>query len=247
MDPCIGADTRNQPRVRHFGLSPNSELCMDPLRIKGQYIPFPLSERLVGATKADFEMVVARYDENIQWSDAYMAFRTVYNKGAAMPDTIPLENKGHLADTILRHIITRYDSLAACTFFCHGGINYREDQKISFAEFLKFVSTNPTHLKYLKPLEGGHLPETSDRFNGYYQTAKEVFKHLYGEAYRPDFPWAAGKWISVGRDRILQRPLAFYEKMLAWILAPHEGQEPSQAIYRTRGIYIERFILKAWL
>ena len=216
---------------------------MEP-RLKGQCVPFPLSVALSKATKSDFEMVIARYDENIQWSDSYAAFRTVYNKGAPMEGTVPLENKGHLADTILRHIITRYDSLAACTFFCHGGINYREDQLISFAEFPRFISTDPKHLKYLKRND---LPETSDRFNGYRQTAKEVFKILYDEHYKPTFPWAIGKWISVGRDRIRQRPLAFYEKMLAWVLAPDEGKEPSQHIYRTRGIYIERFILKAFL
>ena len=27
-------------------------------------------------------MVIARYDEDISWSDNYKAFRTVYNKGA---------------------------------------------------------------------------------------------------------------------------------------------------------------------
>jgi len=213
-------------------------------RLKGQYIPFPLAKSVANATKADFEMVIARYDENIQWSDLYTTFRTVYNKGEPLAETIPLENKGHLADTILQHIITRYDSLASCTFFCHGGINYREDQKISFEEFPKFVSTDPNHLHYLKRRD---LPETSERFNGYHQTAKEVFKYLYSEQYTPNFPWAFGKWISVGRDRIRKRPRAFYEKMLAWVLAPHEGKEPSQVIYRTRGIYIERFILKALL
>ena len=37
---------------------------------------------LDGKTKRDFEMVIARYDEDISWSDNYKAFRTVYNKGA---------------------------------------------------------------------------------------------------------------------------------------------------------------------
>ena len=35
---------------------------------------------------------------------------------------IKLENKGHLADTILRHIIKNYDNLADVTFFTHGSL-----------------------------------------------------------------------------------------------------------------------------
>jgi hypothetical protein len=217
-----------------------------PQRQKGGITPFPLSGELDAGTttKKDFEMVIARYDENIQWSDSYAAYRTVYNKGESLADAIPLENKGHLAGTIFHHIIQNYDCLASCTFFCHGGINYRPDQQISVNEFYKFVSTNPKYLHYLK---GFDLPKADGRFYNYSQTAKEVYEYLYEEKYKPTFPWAPGTWISVGRDRIRQKPIEFYEKIFAWIMSPYEGEEPSLTLYRTRDIYLERFILKAWL
>src|SRR3990170_7362256 len=94
--------------------------------------PFKYLTVLDEKSKKDFEIVIARYDEDISWSDNYKNFRTIYNKGDAIPgyEYITLENKGHLADTILRHIIDNYDNLSTVTFFCHGSFNYRDDQLI---------------------------------------------------------------------------------------------------------------------
>ena len=54
----------------------------------------------------------------------------------------------------------------------------------------------------------------------------------------------AGKWISVSKENIRKTPKAFYQKMLEFVLKDYNGETPSQHIYRTRGIYIERFILQ---
>ena len=211
--------------------------------------PFSFQASLVKKTKANFEMVIARYDEDISWSDNYKEFRTVYNKGGSVDyEAIPLENVGHLADTMLRHIIDRYDTLADVTFFTHGSFNYRKDQIIKeegpcdrlWSDFIK------TDLDTLVYIPRSDLPAVSERAYDYSETFGEVYQRFFSRPYARDFEWACGKIMSVSRGHIHSRSKAFYQAMLDWILSPYEGGAPSQHVYRTRGIYIERFILHAF-
>jgi hypothetical protein len=75
------------------------------------------------------EIVVARYNENIDWlSELPVSWQIiVYNKGAAnisqhildLPNitVIPLENVGREAGTYIYHMMTQYNSLADITIF----------------------------------------------------------------------------------------------------------------------------------
>ena len=215
-----------------------------PKRLQSFTPPFRYLTKLNGKTKEDFEIVVARYDEDIGWSNNYKAFRTVYNKGDDHNkyDYIKLENKGHLADTILRHIVNRYDSLATVTFFTHGAFNYRGDQTIRetkpcHALWQDFVSTDGNHLMYID----GHNQIAHDPTN-----MRRLYERFFKEPYNNRIVWAQGKWMSVGKRHILSRSKSFYQDMLDWVLSPYKGEEPSQNMYRTRGIFIERFILQAF-
>lgn len=196
-------------------------------------------------------MVVARYDESITWTNEYALFRTVYNKGKndLECDSIPLENKGHLADTILRHILRNYDTLADVTFFCHGAINYRGDQIIrdgpdSDQQWSNYITTHPNSLVYISRDD---LFRRDEIIGDCKEKVSEVYSMFYEGRYSNSFPWACGLWISVGRDRIRQQPLEFYRKMHQWVLSPENGEEPSQKLYRDRGMHIEKFLLKAFL
>jgi hypothetical protein len=221
-----------------------------PIRLRTFTPPFAYLNRLDGKTKEDFEIVIARYDEDIGWSDNYKAFRTVYNKGNEHDkyDYITLENKGHLADTILRHIVDRYDNLATVTFFTHGAFNYRRDQTIRenwpcCALWRNFVSTEANHLMCIKQ---GLALDYMDSWYNYPESVGSVYERFFKEPYNKQISWARGKWLSVGKRHILSRSKSFYQDMLDWVLSPYEGKEPSQHIYRTRGIFIERFILHAF-
>jgi hypothetical protein len=216
-------------------------------RLTTQTPPFAFQKSLIGKTKANFEMVIARYDEDISWSDNYKEFRTVYNKGGPVDyEAIPLENVGHLADTILRHIISRYDTLADVTFFTHGSFNYRKDQIIKeqgpcHRLWSDFINTDSA-LVYISRRD---LPAATEKAYDYTETFGDVYERFFLKPYVRDFEWACGKIMSVSRAHIQSRSKAFYQAMLDWILSPHEGP-PSQHVYRTRGIYIERFILDAF-
>jgi len=224
---------------------------MPPQRCLSFTPPFKFDEKIKNLNKNNFELVIARYDEDISWSNNYADFRTIYNKGN---DTIPmpyikLKNKGHLADTILTHIIKNYDKLADVTFFTHGSFNYRNDQIIKeegkcHKYFNEFIQTGKDTLVYIPRHD---LPSPQSKFYNYPETVQDVYKYIFEKDYIPNFKWACGKWISVSKDKIRKTPLDVYKRMLHFVLKNHKGQEPTQDIYRTRGIYIERFILKCFL
>lgn len=208
--------------------------------------PFPLHPSLVGKKRTDFELVVTRYDEDISWTDHYSEFRTVYNKGGhdVSYAFIPLPNIGHHTDSILRHILDRYDTLATTTFFCHGSINYRADQQISKDLWKSFLTVDP---KGIFALRQTGLPKKEGTFGCCKEPISILHERFFGTPYKPLFDWSPGLWISVGRNRIRGRPKEFYQRMLDWTHEPGpEGQPPTQDLYRSRSMYIERFLLKAF-
>jgi len=77
--------------------------------------------------KAQTEIVVSRYNEDLRWLLPYNDIVTFYNKGNDninyLNCKINLENKGREGDTYLHHMITNYDRLASQTIFIQGEIH----------------------------------------------------------------------------------------------------------------------------
>ena len=223
---------------------------MIPNRLQSKTPPFTFSKKLDGKTKKNFEIVISRYDEDVSWCENYKEFVTIYNKGKddLTYPSIKLENKGHQIGTELTHIITNYDSLADVTFFTHGSFNYRNDQLIKekgkcHRYFEDFVSYSPNTLVYIPRND---LPNTNDKIYDYNMTMGEVYEFLFGTPYIRNFDWACGKWISVSKEKIRNKPKEFYVKMLEFVLSDYNSETPTQNIYRTRDIYIERMILQCF-
>lgn len=209
---------------------------------------FNYCKTLDGKTKRDFEMVIARYDEDISWSDHYKSFRTIYNKGEPIynVEAIHLKNEGHHGGTILTHIIQNYDSLADATFFTHGSFNYRDDMIIKDTYpchrlFSDFIVTDPNALIYI---HRDDVPHPFENFYDYPDTAETVYQRIFDMPYPPKrYIWGAGKIVTVGKNLIRKRPKHFYENVLAFIMSPYNGEKPPLNIYRTRTLYMERFLL----
>lgn len=222
----------------------------DPPRLSTRTKPFQLSKKLENKTKENFEIVVARYDEDLSWCENYKNFVTIYNKGENDLNypSIPLENKGHLADTILRHIITNYDVLADVTFFSHGSYNYRRDQIIKekgkcHRFFEDFVSCDANTFVIIPK----KAPPGSSTWYNYPTTLAKVYKRIFHKKYENNYYWSCGKWISVSKEKIRKSPKEIYQRMLDFVLEDWHGKEPPQNIYRTRGIFIERIITQAFV
>ena len=221
-----------------------------PPRLSTKTKPFKLSKKLENKTKNNFEIVISRYDEDISWCENYKKFITIYNKGEDNINYpfIKLENKGHLADTILRHIINNYDNLADVTFFSHGSYNYRGDQIIReegecHRYFEDFISCESNTLVIIPKKS----PPGSSTWYGYPDTLSNVYKRIFNKNYIDNYYWSCGKWISVSKEKIRNSPKEIYQKMLDFVLEDWQGKEPPQNIYRTRGIFIERIITQAFV
>lgn len=83
----------------------------------------------VTKNNSTFEVVVAAYQEKLDWIDKVIHPTTVYNKNdnpTFIPEipkrarVVPLENIGRESHTYLHHIVQNYDTLADATIFCQG-------------------------------------------------------------------------------------------------------------------------------
>ena len=73
-----------------------------------------------------FKVVIARYNEDISWSDGYP--RIIYNKGEKIEglsenEQIILPNVGRESHTYLTYIIDNYNNLPEYVMFCQGRID----------------------------------------------------------------------------------------------------------------------------
>lgn len=84
-----------------------------------------------GLERSMFRLVIARYQEDVTWSDAYRGTRVMYDKGGK-PNELPgwendevhyVENTGMECSGYLRYIIRNYDSLPEYVGFTQGALN----------------------------------------------------------------------------------------------------------------------------
>ena len=169
-------------------------------------------------TKKNIEIVVARYQENIDWLSEYYPFVTIYNKGDSdFPEQKKLDNVGRESHTYLTHIIDNWDNLADKTFFCQGNVSdhpvfptfkylfNKEDLKINLD------CHNSTCYQFWGHIINGHLlgldhsPYTFGQW--WIQYVKKPIPH-------PSlFQWASGANFSVSRDLIKQNSLEYYQHL----------------------------------
>jgi len=72
-----------------------------------------------------YKIIVARYNEDIEWLNSEMSNCIVYNKGNRLniENEINLENVGRESETYLHYIITNYDSLPDVIVFTQARIS----------------------------------------------------------------------------------------------------------------------------
>jgi len=105
------------------------------------------------------EIVVARYNENLDWLKEIKKSKdikiTVYNKGKDDIDVpfIPLPNVGRESHTYLYHIINNYDNLADQTIFCQG------DPISHSPDFINLINKYRKKFEPVQPLSIRFWPE----------------------------------------------------------------------------------------
>ena len=176
--------------------------------------------------KADTEFVVTRFQEDLAWTAGLEHLVTVYNKGSSNFDIsgatiINVPNFGVGLETVLRHIITRYDSLADTTMFCQGTLADRIDQPMYPLEWYFDFAPAEDVKKGVKGVltDSYDVPKSQYRFRLSSDSCKSVKNRNLREfrekvvgipyKYLVEF-WVRGDWISVRRDAILKKPRDYY-------------------------------------
>lgn len=175
-------------------------------------------------TKKDTEIVIAKYNENVEWFNMYDHLTTIYNKSERdIPNMIKINNVGRESQTYLHHIITNWDNLADNTLFTQG--NFSQDHKPYpievylvkknikfFAHLYKtgvfFRNGNGNNLKHaykwLDEYNNGDMKHAVMTFSDFWSIFSEN-KINYNKII-----WSHGAIFSVNKEIIKNKPLGFY-------------------------------------
>jgi len=172
------------------------------------------SKSLINKNKQNLEVVVTRFDENLNFLKNYEDFLTVYNKGKNDLNLnckiVNRPNIGKDPESFFYHIVNNWDNLSDITFFCQGDINDRIDQLISYSDFENYINTNDIYF-FGKRYD---LPNYDEKFLNFNISFKELYIEIFNEEYKKNFPWVPGGWISVKKNIIKRVPYSIYQKML---------------------------------
>ena len=167
-------------------------------------------------SKGDCEFVITRFKETLEWTKDIEHLCTVYNKG----DTVDLScstiknvpNNGVGLETILRHIIENYTTLARTTFFCQGTIADRKDQPLyPFRWYFEGADAETIRANDIEAYDIGTSTFLQDDAK-YKMTLAQFRENIVGIPYKNLVDrWVKGDWIAVGRNVIRKKPKEYYE------------------------------------
>jgi len=204
----------------------------------------------------EYQIVVARYNENINYLSLFKDIMIVYNKGdtpiPSIFNSMNLPNVGRESHTYLYHIIQNYDTLANRTLFIQGRIN--DHKLLPIIEYFipnefvgKLTKNNIQYIKlpikhegkYLKELISGHMKRSK------YTPYEWINKIGIDISSIKDFSMVWGANFCVSKELIHRKPKAFYEDIIKYV---HYDINPEEGHFFERAWYLifkhPNFILK---
>jgi hypothetical protein len=191
--------------------------------------------------KNKFQIVVARYNEDISWLLPYKDITIIYNKGDYHPllskfETIQLNNVGRESHTYLYHIINNYENLKDTTIFFQGNISDHSEKILDIEDYFQ----NNDFIGKLDNYEINKLKNEIIHFGKYKTDLKQgnlkkcdltpydwITKIIGIKINNDNFTkvvWNAN--FSIKKHLILNKPLSFYKNILRFInnhYNPEEG------------------------
>jgi hypothetical protein len=199
---------------------------------------------------ASFKIVVARYNESIDWLKVLINDCVIYNKGSPLniKNEIMLENVGRESDTYLNYIITNYDKLPDVVIFTQANISdHGMSNDVNY--LLSIGNSAYTHTKsqnYLIHYDVGKC----DCFDGKWNVLKDgtyflndnyknnvpvAFDDWFRQNIQPDYPNPIHVYcnaiFSVKKELILRNSVEYYKHLLL---------EVNHHINSTEGHFLER-------
>jgi hypothetical protein len=194
-----------------------------------------------------FQIVVARYNENLDWLLPYSDISIIYNKGikniSKVFNVLNLPNYGRESHTYLYHIINNYDNLANKTIFFQGRIDDHKTLQIKdYFDNNDFTGKiNTPEISILKePIK--HFGKWKDeKTNGAMRTCNYIpldwITNIIGtemDTKQKKFNTVWCAIFSVSKELILKKPKFFYENILRYVdyhPNPEEGHLLERAWY----------------
>ena len=199
-------------------------------------------------SKKKYEIVIAKYNEDISWSEPYKHLTTVYNKSDVYyPDSIKLSNLGRESQTYLYHIISNWDNLAEKTLFTQGELSVEHKPypiPVYFFYNLHYVSNIKEIGIHFRDGTGNHLRHQSKWLQEYKDKKMKSsiinfndFWSIFSEEKNPNFSstlWSHGAIFSVSKQLIKQNSLDLYiylYKIVSNHINPEEGHYLERSWY----------------
>ena len=183
----------------------------------------------------NYQIVVARYNEDIDWLKKFKLITLIYNKGNVNNqlndfNVINLPNFGRESHTYLYHIINNYDNLKEYTIFFQGSLDFSNEIKHSKLNIEDYFQNNDfnANLKKIKfedlknPIQ--HFGKWKNEFDSglmrksnftCYQWLKKFMDFDDINIEYLNVTW--GAMFSVKKSIILKKPKIFYEDLLRFV------------------------------
>lgn len=161
-----------------------------------------------------FELVIARYNEDLTWLSKINLKYKIYNKGTSIlwPFT-QLPNVGREAKTYLHHIVENYSNLSEYTIFLQGN---PYDHSRNFDQIIENIPNSLKTMPYFS--DGCHvlchriLCETQEQLLKHH-VFPEDFHNVFFKIPCKKFRYGSGAQYIVHKENILNKPFQFYKNM----------------------------------
>jgi hypothetical protein len=192
-----------------------------------------------------YKIVVARYNENIEWLRSEHENCIIYNKGQKLnlPNELFLENVGRESETYLQYIINNYDHLPDIIVFTqariadHKGrndVNYLikiKNEALQHTKSQNYITHTETEShthcwdKEWNLVNGTYYLENNYKNNDRI-TFIDWFKKNINETYPTPTKIYCAAIFAVRKENIINKPVEYYKKLIAHVnhhIDPAEG------------------------
>jgi hypothetical protein len=179
----------------------------------------------------NINIVVARYNENIEWSNQFKN-GTIYNKGDKLNNSyceILLTNVGREGHTYYTHICDNYDNLDEYIIFLQG--NPFDHSPNIINNLLKYINDNELDIdfEFLSENVIHSFLDRECRLNKQCKNIFNTYEIIFNKKYDSnECIFGAGAQFIVSRRQILKKPKSFYRnivKILENNINPDEGHD----------------------
>jgi hypothetical protein len=194
-----------------------------------------------------YKIIVARYNENIEWLKSEMSNCIIYNKGDELniDNEIFLENVGREAETYLHYIITNYYNLPDVVVFTQARIeDHKGSNDVNYLlniknEALEHNKSQNFHRDENIEMNTWNLTKDGWYMRDNYKNNKPItFIEWFKNNIDINYPYPIHVYwnaiFAVKKENITNKPIEYYKKL---ILEVKHNSNPPEAHFFERSWY----------